>query len=341
MQTQAQHEQIQLLMDQTGVNSVWICNEVANPGASTGRAGEFTAWGGDVNMPAFGESGFYEPARELKVVRGTCPPPIEGHPERPFVDGTVPISGPDCPTIALDVLCGPALTTKTNYYRGGICQQNQKNCTNCCSHQNKSDGVECSQGCDTGTQLTYEQRECYCSTCPPGKRVRYNPTEQDYINSEYNKYEYVCPSGAVSQTLPRPNPEGCTRQITARGTIRNAVATRQTYEGPMCGFVRRRFDAVSNEWTVDWGEKVCDDSMPFVCEISGQSRGDAYRYVFDHCRPYNRVLGPLARTEDPPKREPTEDPAKIAAPVPSGGKDEATVTLLGVVAAAVATASLA
>jgi hypothetical protein len=71
VQTQAQHEQIQLLMDQTGVNSAWICNEVANPGdgVSTGRAGEFNAWGGDVNMPAAGESGFYEPARELKVGR--------------------------------------------------------------------------------------------------------------------------------------------------------------------------------------------------------------------------------------------------------------------------------
>ena len=230
---------------------------------------------------------------------------------------------PDCPTTALGASCGPPTTIETNHFRGGVCQPSQQHCTNCCSHQQKSDG-ECSQGCDTGTQLTHEQRQCYCSTCPPGKRVRYNPTEQDYINSEYNKYEYVCPSGAVSQTLPRPNPEGCTRQITARGTIRNAVATRQTYEGPMCGFVRRRFDAVSNEWTVDWGEGVCDESMSFVCEITGKTRGDAYMEAFDHCHPYNRVLRPPYRT----------------APKSSGCKDKAAATLLGIAAAVVAAASL-
>ena len=209
------------------------------------------------------------------------------------------------------------MTTEVNYYRGGICQQNQKHCTNCCSHQQKSDG-ECtySQGCDTDTQLTYEQRECYCSTCPPGERVRYNPTEQDYINSEYNEYKYFCPSGEVSLRWK----SGCERRITDRRTRRNAVTTKQTYEGPMCGFVRRRFDAMSNEWTVDWGEGVCNAPMPFVCDMNGQSRGNAWIEAFDHCQPNNPVLNPMKRT----------------APTPSGGSHEAAVSLLGIVCAATA-----
>jgi hypothetical protein len=148
--------------------------------------------------------------------------------------------------------------------------------------------------------------------------VRYNPTEQDYINSEYNEYKYFCPSGEVSLRWK----SGCERRITDRRTRRNAVTTHQTYEGPTCGFVRRRFDAVSNEWTVDWGEGVCDESMSFVCEITGKTRGDAYMEAFDHCHPYNRVLRPPY-------------------PKSSGCKDKAAATLLGIAAAVVAAASLA
>ena len=280
VRTQAQYEQILALMDQTGVNNAWICNEVASPGASTGQAGDFTAWGSDVNMPASGSSGYYEPARELAVVRGTCPGPLSG---RPFVGNTVPATGPDCPmTVLSGELCGDASTVKQNYYRGGVCgaggSSDNAICTNCCSHQQKVDS-ECNSGkCDTGTQLTHQQRECYCSTCPAGKRVRFNPIEQDYINSEHDVY-----TGS-----------GIDRHLTDERTVRNPVTTQQTYEGPMCGFARRRFDAVSSQWTSDWGEGECHDSMPFICAIGDQAVVDnAWMGQFDHCHPYNAAVAPL------------------------------------------------
>ena len=115
VKTQAQYDQILALMDQTGVNNAWICNEVADPGVSTGQAGDFTAWSSDdVSMPASGLSKYYEPARELAVVRGTCPGPLSG---RPFIDNTVPHEGPDCPTTALGGLCGDPSVMKQNYVR--------------------------------------------------------------------------------------------------------------------------------------------------------------------------------------------------------------------------------
>ena len=168
-------------MDQTGVNNAWICNEVADPGVSTGQAGDFTAWSSDdVVLPESGLSKYYEPARELVVVRGTCPGALPG---RPFVDNTVPESGPDCPTTALGAMCGDANEMKEKYYRGGICSANAEECTKCCSHQDKANNYCHNSECDTGTQLTHEQRQCYCSTCPAGQRVRFNPVEQDYINA--------------------------------------------------------------------------------------------------------------------------------------------------------------
>lgn len=79
----------------------------------------------------------------------------------------------------------------------------------------------------------------------------------------------------------------------------------------MCGFVRRRFDAVSNQWTSDWGEEECRDSMSFICAVGDPAVVDkAYMEQFDHCHPYQYVVTPLKT---------------------SAAKAQAIATLLGVV----------
>eukprot|EP01052_Picozoa_sp_SAG31_P013160 SAG31_NODE_786_length_12098_cov_15.117446_8_plen_247_part_00 len=180
-----------------------ICNEIASPGASTGLEGEFTAWGSDVTIVE-GESGYYEPAKRVELVPGECP---EAFPDKPFEQST-----PSCPDVlALTTDCGSAEDIKRKRYLGGtcsacpsqpysvgrvrdtfyqgsqcrgyqgMCDEDDPNCQ--CTPQMLVDGDCDTNRCDGRHQLTYAERECFDPMCPPGKRVRRDVEEFEWVNS--------------------------------------------------------------------------------------------------------------------------------------------------------------